>query len=126
MPCKRSSSSSGRAQVDRRRPRQRRPETESFGDAGESNAIAHDSVAPELGAEAALAARALDTLRPEQRQVLILTTCHGLSHEEVATSMGMPLRTVKVHARRGLIRVREALGEVPIPGTPSTGLEAAR
>jgi RNA polymerase sigma-70 factor (ECF subfamily) len=112
--------------VDRRRQRQRRPETESFGNAGESNAIAYDSVAPEMGAEAALAARALETLRPEQRQVLILTTCHGLSHEEVATSMSMPLGTVKAHARRGLIRLREALGEMPIPGTPSTGLEAVR
>jgi RNA polymerase sigma-70 factor (ECF subfamily) len=104
--------------VDRRRQRQRRPETESLGDAGESTAASSSSMAPEMGAEAALAARALDQLRPEQRQVLILTACHGLSHEEVASSTGMPLGTVKAHARRGLIRVREALGEVPIPGAP--------
>ena len=50
------------------------------------------SVPPEMGAEAALAARALDQLRPEQRQVLILTTCHGLSHEEVAASTGHAAR----------------------------------
>jgi DNA-directed RNA polymerase specialized sigma24 family protein len=43
--------------------------------------------------------------------VLVLTALHGLSHEEVASSTGMPLGTVKAHARRGLIRVREALGE---------------
>ena len=107
--------------VDRRRQRQRRPETEALGD--ESSAISSGlGVAPEMGAEAALAARALDQLRPEQRQVLILTACHGLSHEEVATSTGMPLGTVKAHARRGLIRVREALGEIPIGAT----MEAAR
>jgi RNA polymerase sigma-70 factor (ECF subfamily) len=113
--------------VDRRRQRARRPETESLGDAGSAaNAVASGStsgsIAPDMGAEAALAARALDQLRPEQRQVLILTACHGLSHEEVASSTGMPLGTVKAHARRGLIRVREALGELPL----ATQLEGAR
>ena len=109
--------------VDRRRQRQRRPETESLGDESSAmNEASTSSVPPEMGAEAALAARALDQLRPEQRQVLILTACHGLSHEEVATSTGMPLGTVKAHARRGLIRVREALGEVAIGAT----MEAAR
>ncbi len=105
--------------VDRRRQRARRPETESLGDPGSAaNSVASGSIAPEMGAEAALAARALDQLRPEQRQVLILTACHGLSHEEVASSTGMPLGTVKAHARRGLIRVREALGELPIATRP--------
>ena len=109
--------------VDRRRQRQRRPETESLGEGStEARSVHSTSPPPEMGAEAALAARALDQLRPEQRQVLILTTCHGLSHEEVATSMGMPLGTVKAHARRGLIRVREALGELPI----GNALEAPR
>ena len=104
--------------VDRRRQRARRPETESLAEATSAAASATSGgVPPEMGAEAALAARALDQLRPEQRQVLILTACHGLSHEEVATSTGMPLGTVKAHARRGLIRIREALGEVPIGGS---------
>jgi RNA polymerase sigma-70 factor (ECF subfamily) len=109
--------------VDRRRQRARRPETESLGDpSNEARSVVSTSAPPEMGAEAALAARALEQLRPEQRQVLILTTCHGLSHEEVATSMGLPLGTVKAHARRGLIRVREALGELPIGAT----MEVAR
>ena len=109
--------------VDRRRQRARRPETESLGDPGSAaSSVVSTSIAPEMGAEAALAARALDQLRPEQRQVLILTACHGLSHEEVASSMGMPLGTVKAHARCGLIRVREALGELPL----ATRLSEAR
>lgn len=94
--------------IDRKRSRQRRPETDPL---SERMGMVSPTPAPELGAEAAIAARALEQLRPEQRQVLILTACHGLSHEEVATSMGMPLGTVKAHARRGLLRVREALGE---------------
>lgn len=101
--------------IDRRRARQRRPETEPLTDS--SPKAKASTMPPELGAEAALAARALDQLRPEQRQVLILTTCHGLSHEEVASSTGMPLGTVKAHARRGLLRVREVLGELAAPTT---------
>jgi RNA polymerase sigma-70 factor, ECF subfamily len=94
--------------VDRRRQRQRRPETEPLID---SQRMTSTAPPPELGAEAAKAARALDQLRPEQRQVLIMTACQGLSHEEVAHTTGMPLGTVKAHARRGLLRVREVLGQ---------------
>jgi RNA polymerase sigma-70 factor (ECF subfamily) len=106
--------------IDRRRKRARRPETEELVEATPAQA---DTMPPEMGAEAALAARALSQLRPEQRQVLILTACHGLSHEEVATSTGMPLGTVKAHARRGLLRIREVLAE-PNPNLPR--MEEAR
>jgi RNA polymerase sigma-70 factor (ECF subfamily) len=56
------------------------------------------------------AMKALDELRPEQRKVLQLSIIHGLSHQEIADSTGMPLGTVKTHARRGLLQVREILG----------------
>lgn len=107
--------------VDRRRRRFRRPTTESFGDT--TPADVDGGVSPELGAEAQLARKALDTLRPEQRQVLMLTACEGLSHEEVATTTGMPLGTVKAHARRGLLRVREVLAE---PGSTLPRMEVQR
>jgi RNA polymerase sigma-70 factor (ECF subfamily) len=60
--------------------------------------------------EARQAIEALNQLRPEQRQVLHLSICLGLSHQEIATLTGMPIGTVKSHARRGLIKVRELLG----------------
>jgi RNA polymerase sigma-70 factor (ECF subfamily) len=60
--------------------------------------------------EAREAAKALDELRPEQREVLQLSIVQGLSHQEIATRTGMPLGTVKTHARRGIIRAREVLG----------------
>ncbi len=64
----------------------------------------------QLCVEAKEAAKALETLRPEQRQVLELSIIQGLSHQEIADATGMPLGTVKTHARRGLIQVREFLG----------------
>lgn len=52
----------------------------------------------------------LEKLRPEQRRVLRLSIIQGLSHQEIANATGMPLGTVKTHARRGLLQARELLG----------------
>jgi RNA polymerase sigma-70 factor, ECF subfamily len=92
--------------IDRRRTRRRRPTTEQLPDQPQ---VADHAIAPDACVEANKAARALDQLRPEQRQVLVLSTCHGLSHGEIAAQTGMPLGTVKAHARRGLLSIRAAL-----------------
>lgn len=60
--------------------------------------------------EANDAVKALNALRPEQRQVLQLSIVQGLSHQEIADRTGMPLGTVKTHARRGILQAREFLG----------------
>jgi RNA polymerase sigma-70 factor (ECF subfamily) len=64
----------------------------------------------QYGVEANEAAKALETLRPEQRQVLVLSIVKGMSHKEISEATGMPLGTVKTHARRGLMEVRAFLG----------------
>jgi RNA polymerase sigma-70 factor (ECF subfamily) len=64
----------------------------------------------QIGIEGREAFRVLNELRPEQRQVLQLSIIHGLSHQEIADATGMPLGTVKTHARRGLLEARELLG----------------
>lgn len=64
----------------------------------------------QITVEAEQASRALNSLRPEQRQVLQLSIVQGLSHQEIAEATGMPLGTVKTHARRGLMLAREYLG----------------
>ncbi|MCK6447226.1 MAG: sigma-70 family RNA polymerase sigma factor [Planctomycetes bacterium] len=64
----------------------------------------------ELRDDAARAKSALGELRPEQKRVLELSIYEGLSHSEIAARTGLPLGTVKTHARRGLDRVRELLG----------------
>jgi RNA polymerase sigma-70 factor (ECF subfamily) len=98
--------------IDRRRKVLRRPRTQSIdADPGarESHAeVGHDG-GIETSAEAALAARAMKDLRPEQREILRLSVAEGLTHEEIAGRTGMPLGTVKAHARRGLMRIRKLL-----------------
>ena len=98
--------------IDRRRKAQRRPVTDSFDTApGDREALqegSHDG-GIEASAEAGMAARAMDGLRPEQREVLRLSVAQGLTHEEIAEHTGMPVGTVKAHARRGLIRIRKLL-----------------
>jgi RNA polymerase sigma-70 factor (ECF subfamily) len=67
-----------------------------------------ERAAPDRCAEASLAAEALEKIRPEQRTVLILA-CEGYSHDDISRETGMPLGTVKAHARRGLLQLRALL-----------------
>lgn len=95
--------------IDRLRKIQRQPNIDSFEDiltepAEYSNKQMQTSV------EANEAAKALQHLRPEQRQILQLSIVQGFSHQEIANALQMPLGTVKTHARRGLLQVREILG----------------
>ena len=64
----------------------------------------------QMGLEAEQAAEAMRNLRPEQQQVLKLSIVQGMSHQEISDATGMPLGTVKTHARRGILQVREYLG----------------
>lgn len=59
--------------------------------------------------EVSRVAEAMHRLRPEQQAVLRMSIYDGLSHDAIAKSMGIPLGTVKTHARRGLLQIREAL-----------------
>lgn len=94
--------------IDRRRRLGGRPQPQTI--------IADEALPPataepkaELGEEATKAAKALQLLSPEQQRVLRLSVYEGLSHESIARSTGLPLGTVKTHARRGLMRLREML-----------------
>jgi RNA polymerase sigma-70 factor (ECF subfamily) len=93
--------------IDRGRRRQRRPEVPGIEDGFAVQGPSDDRT--DIRERAALVDRAMGALRPEQRQVLQLAINHGATHEQIATSTGMPLGTVKTHARRGLMRLREAL-----------------
>ena len=64
----------------------------------------------EISEEAARAREYMRQLRPEERKVLELSINQGLSQSQIAEATNLPLGTVKTHARRGLIRLRQLLG----------------
>jgi RNA polymerase sigma-70 factor (ECF subfamily) len=57
--------------------------------------------------------RAMDGLSQVQRRILGLAFDDELSHACIAQRMGLPLGTVKSHARRGLSALRTAIGSPP-------------
>jgi RNA polymerase sigma factor (sigma-70 family) len=60
--------------------------------------------------EAERARMFMGRLRADERRVLELGLLKGLTQTEIAKAADMPLGTVKTHARRGLMRLREMLG----------------
>ena len=68
-------------------------------------------------ADRLLVAEALSWLRPEQQQVLELAFYDDLTHQQIADKLGVPLGTVKSHARRGLQRLRRFLDAPTVEAT---------
>lgn len=93
--------------IDLRRKLAVRPNTASLPD-GLPDSEKSDAVA--VSEEAGLARAIMEGMGSEQRTAIQLAVCDGHTHEEVARKMSLPLGTVKSHIRRGLSRVRAALG----------------
>ena len=49
----------------------------------------------------------IDQLPAEQARLIVLAFFHGMSHNDIAVSLKMPLGTVKTRLRTGLHRLRE-------------------
>ena len=105
--------------IDRRRRIGRRPTTQELNEITGASAATQVRATTEIAEEAAVAAKALETLSTEQQRVLRLSVYEGLSHELISRATGLPLGTVKTHARRGLLRLREMLSGEQL--SPSTG-----
>lgn len=92
--------------IDRLRSKNRRPLTSPLDDGPPSRAAA-DTV--EACGEAVFARKHLGSLRPAERRVIMLSTVGGMSHSEISSELGLPLGTVKTHAKRGMAQLRRAL-----------------
>ena len=109
---------SRRRLIDRRRRLARQPGFDELPESGPQE----PSINPAAGGLEGLGlsvASAFRELRQEQRRVLQLQLGLGMTHGEIVEKTGMPLGTVKTHARRGLIRLREILGSPA--GAPGRG-----
>jgi len=99
--------------IDRRRKAGRRPTPvtldESFGltDNNTNGDRAAESVAVSEQSQQML--ELFSELSEPQQRVLRLSLVAGLSHEGISQAIDMPLGTVKTHARRGLIKLRDLL-----------------
>lgn len=106
--------------IDRRRRTERAPAHEAIQEdflGNEPDASARI----ELREEADRAHQAFNQLDVRQRQALHLSIYQGLTHEEIASRLDLPLGTVKTHLRRGLIRLRELLVETAGPRPAPAG-----
>ncbi len=94
--------------IDRTRRAGRRPNLQSLAEPELiAESVARDQA--EIQDDVRVVREAMDQLRPEQREVLGMSLVQGHSHQQVAERTGMPLGTVKSHARRGLMRIRGML-----------------
>ncbi len=99
--------------IDRVRQKGRRPAMASLDDGEDGEKSPYEpAVLPhmEQDADAAVVARALETMAPEQRTILSMSLYEGYTHTEIAERLEIPLGTVKTRVRRGLIHLRELLG----------------
>jgi len=110
--------------IDRRRRESRRIDKGVIVDDAGPAAPVGEPVADEAD-DVRRASEALTRLSEEQQRVLRLSIFQGLSHEKIATSTGLPLGTVKTHARRGLMKLRELLGFGAMPQGDAAGTGAS-
>ena len=104
--------------IDRYRRQSRRPAAVPLvGEPPVSSRSAADRL--ETMEDAQRARELLEKLQPEQRQVLEMSFDRGMSQQEIADATRLPLGTVKTHARRGLIRLRQLLQAHPADATYS-------
>ena len=93
--------------IDRLRRAERRPRTETL---VESPPVATEPDVVAIAEEAALVREQMSLLKPDEQKVLKLTLETGLPQTAIAEKLDLPLGTVKSHARRGLLRLRELVG----------------
>ena len=95
--------------IDRRRRQDRRPTTATLDEQQFPQSPPDPIERLQLCDDAALARGKMLELSGDQQRVLTLAIEKGCSQTEIAERLELPLGTVKTHARRGLIKLRELM-----------------
>ena len=97
--------------IDRQRRQARAPEQASLDTDGVNLTDELDGAPTfaEVNDEAAKARACLGQLKDDERRVIEMSIYHGMSQSNIAHKTGLPLGTVKTHARRGLVKLRELM-----------------
>jgi RNA polymerase sigma-70 factor (ECF subfamily) len=53
---------------------------------------------------------ALNKLKTHQKQIIGMAVFEGMTHTEIAKTIGLPIGTVKTHIRRGFKKIRDSIG----------------
>ena len=104
--------------IDRQRRRARKPlhaslENEQLNVPDRLRAV---GTYAEIDEEAARAKECLQELKTDERRVIEMAVYHGLSQSTISEKTGIPLGTVKTHARRGLLKLRELMAKTAVAG----------
>lgn len=78
----------------------------------------HPGSAPMFRTIASQAALAMRALPSDQQEAIRLSIGLGWTHQRISDHLQTPLGTVKSNIRRGLLRLREALGDPSTSGQP--------
>jgi len=96
--------------IDRLRFEHRRKRVHSATDGVWASGATEDPQAAfQIKEQGRLLREALDTLNPEERQVIEIAFFSELTYQEVAARLNLPLGTVKTRIRSGLAKLRGAL-----------------
>jgi RNA polymerase sigma-70 factor (ECF subfamily) len=68
---------------------------------------------------ARVVASAMSELPEEQREVIVLKEYQGLTFQEIADTLAVPVSTVKTRLYRGLVQMRERLERRGVHGAPA-------
>jgi RNA polymerase sigma-70 factor (ECF subfamily) len=78
----------------------------------EPSRAANPETATAMAEMSSIVRAALDSLPPEQREVIELSYYSGYTQTEIAAKLGQPLGTIKTRTRLGMIKLREVLKPV--------------
>ena len=96
--------------IDRLRAEAPRRELASLEDVSESAAAEERFAATGPDRLGASLRGCLDKLKVDQRRSIILAYYYGMTHDELAAHLDVPLGTVKSWIRRGLMQLKDQLG----------------